>query len=403
MCIIITIIGRILYCSAQSYPAYRFEYGVHDPQSGDVKKQYEERDGDTVRGYYSLMEPDGSIRLVEYTADSKNGFQAVVKKFGHTQHPTVTYHMNTAGDKGGEVGAGYAPNYQSGELHQYHDGGDSRDHPAAANYGHQHPAADFSDHQRYHQQYHQYEQPAHAYGDRYQHGPPTHDHYQQGPPPTVYDHRYQHGHGPPAPTLAYDHRYQHGPPAPVPAYDHRYQHEPPAPVPAHDLPYEPPPVPAYDLPYQQPPVPVQPPRYRPAVAHRPETTGFDGRGPTPLFAGGLPTTHGDYGSAASEEYYPTPLQFPVASAENGFWHAVKDDEDGGDVGVGVHRAGADEYQYPAADDGEELQYVQDDGKVRDGAAAERPEYLRKYFEPNYRDRAEHSVASEDDADDDESK
>lgn len=365
MYVIITITGCVLYCSSQSYPAYRFEYGVHDPESGDIKKQYEERDGDTVRGYYSLMEPDGSIRLVEYTADSKNGFQAVVKKFGNTQHPTVTYHMNTAGDKGGEAGAGYAPNYQSGELHQYHDGGDSGDHRPTANYGHRHPAADFSDHQQYHNSY---EQPAHAFVDRYQHEPPAYDHYQQGPPPTAYDH------------------YQHGPPAPVPAYN---------------LLYEPPPVPVYNH-YEQPPVPVQPPRYRPAVAHSPETSSFDGRGPTslpPLFAGGLPTTHGDYGSASSEEYYPTPLQFPVASAENGFWHAVKDDEDSG--GVGMHRVGADEYQLPAADDSDELQYLQGGGNIRDGAAAERPEYLRKYFEPNYRGHAEHSVASEDD--DEESK
>jgi Insect cuticle protein. len=59
----------------QAYPKYQFEYGVHDPHTGDIKKQYEERDGDKVRGYYSLVEPDGSIRIVEYTADDKNGFQ----------------------------------------------------------------------------------------------------------------------------------------------------------------------------------------------------------------------------------------------------------------------------------------------------------------------------------------
>uniref|UniRef100_A0A8D8Z4N3 Cuticle protein 19 n=1 Tax=Cacopsylla melanoneura TaxID=428564 RepID=A0A8D8Z4N3_9HEMI len=70
-----------------AYPRYQFEYGVNDPHTGDVKKQYEERDGDKVRGYYSLVEPDGSIRIVEYTADDKNGFQAIVRKIGHSGHP----------------------------------------------------------------------------------------------------------------------------------------------------------------------------------------------------------------------------------------------------------------------------------------------------------------------------
>lgn len=77
----------------QSYPKYKFEYGVHDPHTGDIKKQYEERDGDTVRGYYSLVEPDGSIRIVEYTADAEHGFQATVRKIPPTHHhPTPPHH-----------------------------------------------------------------------------------------------------------------------------------------------------------------------------------------------------------------------------------------------------------------------------------------------------------------------
>lgn len=59
---------------------YYFEYGVKDHKSGDVKKQWEERDGDKVKGQYALVEPDGSIRTVDYTSDGHNGFNAVVKK-----------------------------------------------------------------------------------------------------------------------------------------------------------------------------------------------------------------------------------------------------------------------------------------------------------------------------------
>lgn len=76
----------------QSYPKYSFNYGVHDPHTGDIKQQYEERDGDKVKGGYSLVEPDGSIRIVEYTADDHNGFNAVVKKIGPSHHPAPIPH-----------------------------------------------------------------------------------------------------------------------------------------------------------------------------------------------------------------------------------------------------------------------------------------------------------------------
>ncbi|XP_054270144.1 cuticle protein 7-like [Macrosteles quadrilineatus] len=62
------------------HPKYAFEYGVHDPHTGDVKSQKEERDGDVVHGSYSLVEADGSKRVVHYTADPHNGFNAVVSK-----------------------------------------------------------------------------------------------------------------------------------------------------------------------------------------------------------------------------------------------------------------------------------------------------------------------------------
>ncbi|XP_011136265.1 cuticle protein 19 [Harpegnathos saltator] len=70
-----------------SHPRYTFNYGVHDPHTGDVKTQHEVRDGDVVHGSYSVNEPDGSVRIVEYTADDHNGFNAVVKKVGPALHP----------------------------------------------------------------------------------------------------------------------------------------------------------------------------------------------------------------------------------------------------------------------------------------------------------------------------
>lgn len=34
-----------------------------------------------------MVEPDGTVRKVFYTADKHNGFNAVVSKSGHANHP----------------------------------------------------------------------------------------------------------------------------------------------------------------------------------------------------------------------------------------------------------------------------------------------------------------------------
>jgi len=47
-----------------------------------VKSQQETRSGDVVQGAYSLIEADGTRRIVEYTADPVHGFNAVVRREG---------------------------------------------------------------------------------------------------------------------------------------------------------------------------------------------------------------------------------------------------------------------------------------------------------------------------------
>ena len=61
-------------------PQYSFAYDVQDAVTGDSKAQYETRNGDLVQGSYSLIEADGTRRIVEYTADPINGFNAVVSR-----------------------------------------------------------------------------------------------------------------------------------------------------------------------------------------------------------------------------------------------------------------------------------------------------------------------------------
>lgn len=60
----------------QAHPKYDYSYSVSDPHTGDHKTQHEIRDGDVVKGEYSLLQPDGSFRKVTYTADDHNGLVA---------------------------------------------------------------------------------------------------------------------------------------------------------------------------------------------------------------------------------------------------------------------------------------------------------------------------------------
>ncbi|XP_021930496.1 cuticle protein 7-like [Zootermopsis nevadensis] len=59
-------------------PDYTFSYGVEDPLTGNSQNHKETRDGDVVKGQYTVLDPDGTTRTVTYTADPQNGFQATV-------------------------------------------------------------------------------------------------------------------------------------------------------------------------------------------------------------------------------------------------------------------------------------------------------------------------------------
>lgn len=91
-----------------SYPKYNFEYGVKDYKTGDHKSQWEMRDGDVVKGAYSLDEADGTKRIVEYHADSKNGFEAKVKNIGHAIQEGGMGGQQMGGLEGGYYGHGYS-------------------------------------------------------------------------------------------------------------------------------------------------------------------------------------------------------------------------------------------------------------------------------------------------------
>lgn len=61
-------------------PQYSYGYDVQDALTGDFKGHQENRNGDLVTGSYSVVDPDGTRRIVDYTADSLNGFNAIVRR-----------------------------------------------------------------------------------------------------------------------------------------------------------------------------------------------------------------------------------------------------------------------------------------------------------------------------------
>ncbi|CAH2104228.1 unnamed protein product [Euphydryas editha] len=63
-------------------PNYSFAYEVNDAHTGDVKSQHESRRGDIVIGQYSLVQPDGVQRTVDYSANDHTGFLATVNNQG---------------------------------------------------------------------------------------------------------------------------------------------------------------------------------------------------------------------------------------------------------------------------------------------------------------------------------
>lgn len=72
--------GVPLNTEVDPHPQYAFAYNVQDALTGDSKSQQEVRDGDVVKGSYSVVDADGSLRTVFYTADPINGFNAVVQR-----------------------------------------------------------------------------------------------------------------------------------------------------------------------------------------------------------------------------------------------------------------------------------------------------------------------------------
>jgi hypothetical protein len=56
-----------------------YSYGVQDPETGNAQTHRETRDGGEVVGEYKVLQADGVLRIVKYTADAKNGFRSTIR------------------------------------------------------------------------------------------------------------------------------------------------------------------------------------------------------------------------------------------------------------------------------------------------------------------------------------
>jgi hypothetical protein len=64
-------------------PSYQFGFDVNDDQYTNYQNRKEQREGNKITGSYSVVDSDGFVRTVTYTADPKEGFKAEV-----TRQPT---------------------------------------------------------------------------------------------------------------------------------------------------------------------------------------------------------------------------------------------------------------------------------------------------------------------------
>ncbi|CAK1593885.1 unnamed protein product [Parnassius mnemosyne] len=80
VCTVPAVVSIIVTDYPPTSTEYNYSYNVIDLATGDAKTLHEIRQGDTVSGSYSLIDPDGTRRTVKYTAGPKTGFKAVIHK-----------------------------------------------------------------------------------------------------------------------------------------------------------------------------------------------------------------------------------------------------------------------------------------------------------------------------------
>ncbi|XP_044263675.1 uncharacterized protein LOC123010669 [Tribolium madens] len=155
---VIAVLFLALVAFSEAIPAnYDFSYDVSNSHS-----RKEIADGNTIKGSYTVVDPNGVTRTVHYTADDTNGFVANIEEVGHykqrheehqeEQHheevPTTvvpgeddgSYHHE--GEEEGSYNKAryemHAEGEEDGSYHEQHDEGheDGNYHPSHEEEGH---------------------------------------------------------------------------------------------------------------------------------------------------------------------------------------------------------------------------------------------------------------------------
>ncbi|EDV96242.1 putative uncharacterized protein DDB_G0271606 [Drosophila grimshawi] len=106
--------------------SYQFGFDVKDDEFTNYQNRKEVRDGGVIKGSYSVVDSDGFIRTVKYTADPKEGFKAevireptdIVVKIPTPSPPTQL--LRAGGHKAQQEYGQAKQQYQHQQQPQYH-------------------------------------------------------------------------------------------------------------------------------------------------------------------------------------------------------------------------------------------------------------------------------------------
>ncbi|XP_017059626.1 extensin isoform X2 [Drosophila ficusphila] len=271
-------------------PQYSYSYDVHDGSTGDVKSQQETRSGDVVQGAYSLIEADGTRRIVEYTADPVHGFNAVVRREGAVVKAVAPVAKVLAPIAYSPPAFEISTSYQSNHQQSY-----VPPHPSQPHEGFAEPPSNNYVKPAHHPPPNSYAPPPHpssSYGQPAQHPPSNYNQPAHHPSPS-YNQPPQH------PSSSYDHAPQH----PSSTYDQPPQH----PSSTYDQPPQHPSS-TYDQPPQHPSSSYdQPPQDHPNSYQHPPSSTYDQAPQHP------PTNYvsSDSHSYPQDDYAPPSEELPL--------------------------------------------------------------------------------------------
>jgi hypothetical protein len=96
-------------------PNYSYHIKIDDAAHGNFQEKAEARKGPDAQGFYSVVEPNGALRTVQYTADDRGFNPIVTYSYGHPGASTAVFSSQ------GSLSSTYAPAFVSDKRVQIVD------------------------------------------------------------------------------------------------------------------------------------------------------------------------------------------------------------------------------------------------------------------------------------------